>query len=134
MHLTFEAQRRQITAKEPLTFECPPGSGQVFEAIWDPPGGILLDFANAARGTVADQLETFGRFFDCVLTPDSASRFEAAFRSPDPAVNITLPEANAVMERLLEVYSGVPTMPASTSRRSGAGTGPKSTGKRRHKA
>jgi len=126
MHLVFETQRRGASG-ERTTFELPPGSGQNFEVISDPPGGFLIDVAALGDPDLppAKKLRLVGDGLDMVLVPESRERFEAAFRSNDPNLNITLQEAIQVLVKLVsEVYVGRPTEPAAASSGSPQQTGP----------
>ncbi|WP_116996402.1 hypothetical protein [Desertimonas flava] len=123
---TFTSQRKSAQGHRVL-FELPPGSGEVYEATPDPPGGVLLDLSIVQKLKPDEQAAKFGEFFDTVLLPESRDRFEANFRSKDPTKNITLPEANEALEWLITEYAGRPTTPAADSPSSVAGTGPNST-------
>lgn len=108
----FQRQRRAANL-EPVTFEI---GGQTFTAVSDIPGGVYLDTAGLSKAKGAEQLQIIGGLFDQLLIPESLVRFEAAMRSPDPEVNITLEEASGILSWLIaEAYIGRPTTPASGS-------------------
>jgi DNA-binding NarL/FixJ family response regulator len=77
-------------------------------------------------------------FFQHVLTPESAERWAANMRPPDPeaskaeqkkhiARQITLQQVMAVHRELVAVYGGRPTTPPSSSQNGHGGTGGTST-------
>lgn len=112
-HKTFETQRRAL-AGERVTFEIPAGSGRIYEATPDCPGGALLNAASLDGASPRQQLVSLGAFLDSVLLPESRARFETALNSPDPLVNVTLAEMTEIVRWLIEeVYVGRPTTPAS---------------------
>lgn len=114
MHKVFETQRR-ASSGERVTFEIPAGSGQIYEAIPDAPGGVFLDTAKLQSGGFSS-IAAIGDFFETVLLPESRDRFEKALRSPDPTVMIGLDDAAEILRWLMsEVYIGRPTAPASSS-------------------
>jgi len=129
MHKVFDTQRRAFTG-EKITFEMPPGSGQTYECLPDAPGAFLIDVASLSDPDLdlRERVRIMGHALEMVLPPESLTRFEAAFRSSDPNVNITLGEAMSVLVWLVsEVYVGRPTEPAATWSESPPPTGPPST-------
>lgn len=92
----------------------------VFYAVGDTPGGVVLDLAGVASDTVQgnEKITAITEFLDGVLLPDSAQLF--ADRMRDPGNPITFQQLIDVFEWLLEEYVGGadaerPTQVASSS-------------------
>jgi hypothetical protein len=129
VHKAFATQRRAASG-ETVSFELPEGSGRIYSATPDAPGGVLLVAASIDSETdTGAKLRMLGTILDQVLLPESRDRFEEAFNSPDPAINIGMTDVVEVIRWLIsEVYVGKATAPASPSPATDSTSGPSSTG------
>jgi hypothetical protein len=104
----------------------------VFYAVGDSPGGVILDLAAMANSKEGeDKVGAISEFLDGVLLPESAELF--ADRMRNPSNPITFPQLLAVFEWLLEDYTGGveagrPTREAASSSSGSRRTGRNSTG------
>lgn len=110
----------------------------VFYAVGDTPGGVILDLAeigNSAEGV--NKTSAISEFLDSVLLPDSAELF--AQRMRDSENPITFEQLISVFEWLLEEYTGGeetarPTQAAASSSSGSRRTGRSSTASVRSRA
>lgn len=117
-----------IDRKPDLEFKV---SDDVFYAVGDTPGGVILDLANMANAAEGEsKAGAITDFLDGVLLPDSAELF--AERMRDTSNPITFGQLIAIFEWLLEEYTGGieagrPTQVAASSSNGSRRTGRSST-------
>lgn len=91
--------------------------GDVFHAVPDIAGGLLIDFAVHAQSLGEAELQSqpaiFEQMFDLVLFDESAKLFSERMR--DKNRPITLKQAMDVVTWLMEQYGMRPTQPSETS-------------------
>lgn len=110
----------------------------VFYAVGDTPGGVVLDLAEMAEAEAGQgKVKAITEFLDAVLLPESAELF--AERMRDQENPIKFPQLISIFEWLLEEYMGGeesarPTQVRSSSSSTRRPTGRSSTGSARSRA
>lgn len=116
-HIVIETQARTADPNDPVTFEAPPGSGQVYRCVDDPPAAFLFDISYLTDPKTAGdkKLRMAYEMFEMVLAVEEHERFEKALRSSEPGTKVELAQAIELLGRLTGVYAGRPTVPSSPS-------------------
>jgi hypothetical protein len=106
----FDFGSEDRSQDEPLSFKL---EGQTFHAVPNIPGKLMIEFAaasqNAGDGEDADQsaaIAIIGTFFNRVLKPESAKRFNDLLESTETV--ITMERLGKIVEWLMTEYSGRP--------------------------
>lgn len=91
------------TGGEAVTFDL---NGVTYHCRDRLPAGTTLDIASGIAGGI-DAARRVGEFFDAALLPEDAEPFAAAIR--DPEVPVPMETLNAIIQWLVQVYTGRPT-------------------------
>jgi len=99
----------------------------VFYALGDAPGGVILDLADMSDDEKANRNSAIMEFLDTALLPESAELF--AERMRDPENPITFAQLLSIFEWLIDEYAGGEEADRPTKGPSSSSTGVRRTGR-----
>jgi len=113
---------QSATNAEAVTFRI---GSDIFEAAKECPTGVLLSMASIAAEEGGNAVAGTMDFLDSVMLPESRERF--AVRMRDAQNPISLGVVTELVQWLVEIYTGRPTVPPSPSPAGPSTTSPSST-------